>query len=101
MSRTAHLRIPFFDAQHRAFADDLDQWAQAKLRDVEGEDAARGDVDATCRRWVRALGAAGWLRQCVPSPYGGAHDPLQSRYLVIARETLAWHSGLADFAFVM
>ena len=32
---------------------------------------------------------------------GGAHDPLQSRYLVIARETLARHSGLADFAFIM
>jgi acyl-CoA dehydrogenase len=37
----------------------------------------------------------------VPAGYGGAHDPLQSRYLVIARETLARHSGLADFAFVM
>jgi acyl-CoA dehydrogenase len=101
MSRTAHLRIPFFDAQHRAFADELDQWTGEAVRDVEGADGAHGDVDAICRRWVRALGGAGWLRQCVPAGFGGAHDPLRSLYLVIARETLARHSGLADFAFVM
>jgi acyl-CoA dehydrogenase len=103
MHRTAHLRLPFFDAQHRAFADELDQWANEAVREIEGvgAEAAHGDVDAICRRWVRALGAAGWLRHCVPAGYGGAHDPLRSLYLVIARETLAWHSGLADFAFVM
>jgi acyl-CoA dehydrogenase len=101
MSRTAHLRIPFFDAQHRAFADELDQWAGEAVREVEGGQSAHGDVDAICRRWVRTLGAAGWLRHCVPAGFGGAHDPLRSLYLVIARETLARHSGLADFAFVM
>jgi acyl-CoA dehydrogenase len=101
MSRTAHLRIPFFDAQHRAFADEIDDWAQAKVKDIEAGDAVHGDVDAICRRWVRALGADGWLKQTVPAGYGGAHEPLRSLYLVIARETLAWHSGLADFAFVM
>jgi acyl-CoA dehydrogenase len=101
MSRTGHLRIPFFDAQHRAFADELDEWAGAKVAEVEHGDSAHGDVDATCRRWVHTLGEAGWLRQCVPAGFGGAHDPLQSRYLVIARETLARHSGLADFAFIM
>ena len=101
MSRIAHLRIPFFDAQHRAFAEELDQWAQETVKEVEAGEAAHADVDATCIRWVRALGAAGWLRHCVPAGYGGAHDPLRSLYLVIARETLARHSGLADFAFVM
>ena len=101
MSRTGHLRIPFFDAQHRAFADELDEWAGAKVPEIEHGDSAHGDVDATCRRWVHTLGEAGWLRQCVPAGFGGAHDPLQSRYLVIARETLARHSGLADFAFIM
>jgi alkylation response protein AidB-like acyl-CoA dehydrogenase len=101
MSRTAHLRLPFFDAQHRAFAEELDQWADQAVVDVEGSEAAHDDVDATCVAWARALGAAGWLRHCVPAGYGGAHDPLRSLYLVIARETLARHSGLADFAFVM
>jgi acyl-CoA dehydrogenase len=101
MSRTAHLRIPFFDAQHRAFAEELDAWAYQAVADVEGRDGGHDDVDATCRRWVRALGNAGWLKHCVPAGYGGAHDPLRSLYLVIARETLARHSGLADFAFTM
>jgi len=101
MNRTAHLRIPFFDAQHRAFAEELDQWAFQAAADVEGGDGGHDDVDATCRRWVRALGAGGWLQHCVPAGYGGAHDPLRSLYLVIARETLARHSGLADFAFTM
>ena len=101
MSRTAHLRIPFFDAHHRDFADKLDQWADQAVAEVEQGDGGHGDVDATCVRWVRTLGAAGWLQHCVPAGYGGAHDPLQSRYLVIARETLARHSGLADFSFTM
>ncbi len=101
MSRTAHLRIPFFDAQHRAFAEELDHWAYQAVADVEGGEGGHDDVDAACRHWVRALGTAGWLRHCVPAGFGGAHDPLQSLYLVIARETLARHSGLADFAFTM
>jgi acyl-CoA dehydrogenase len=101
MSRTAHLRLPFFDAQHRAFADALDQWTYRAAADMDGGDAGHGDVDTACKRWVRALGAAGWLRHCVPAGFGGAHDPLQSLYLVVARETLARHSGLADFAFTM
>ncbi len=101
MSRTAHLRIPFFNAQHRAFAEELDTWAYQAVPDVEGGDGGHDDVDATCRHWVRALGHAGWLKHCVPAGYGGAHDPLQSLYLVIARETLARHSALADFAFTM
>jgi acyl-CoA dehydrogenase len=101
MSRTAHLRLPFFDAAHRAFAEELDQWAGQATADVEHGDAGHGDVDAACIRWVRTLGAAGWLRYGVPAGHGGAHDPLQSLYLVVARETLARHSGLADFAFTM
>jgi len=101
MSRTAHLGVPFFEAQHRAFADELDRWARQAADDVEGGDAGHADVDAACVRWVRALGAGGYLRHCVPAGFGGAHEVLQSRYLVVARETLARHSGLADFAFTM
>jgi len=97
MSRTAHLRLPFFDAKHCAFADEIDQWAGDAAADIGHGD----DIDATCGRWVRALGAAGWLQYCVPAACGGAYETLQSRYLVIARETLAWYSGLADFAFAM
>jgi acyl-CoA dehydrogenase len=100
MSRTGHLRLPFFDAEHRAFAEKLDEWAGEATAEIEG-DRGHGDVDALCKAWVRMLGKGGWLRYCVPEGFGGVHDPLRSLYLVIARETLARHSGLADFAFTM
>ncbi len=59
------------------------------------------DDRAACRAWVRALGDAGWLRYCVPAAFGGALAQLDSRALVVLRETLAYHSPLADFAFAM
>ena len=48
-----------------------------------------------------APGDAGWLRYCVPAEFGGALPKLDSRALVILRETLSFHSPLADFAFAM
>ena len=51
--------------------------------------------------WSRKLGAGGWLRYCVPAAYGGVHEQLDVRSLALIRETLARHSGLADFAFAM
>ena len=59
------------------------------------------DVDAECRALVRKLGDGGWLRYCVPAAYGGVHEKLDVRSLALIRETLARHSGLADFAFAM
>ena len=95
--RPTALDTPFFDAGHRELAADLDAWA--------AREAAAGrhghDVDAACRAWVRALGEAGFLRHCVPAPHGGASATLSSRALCVAREVLAWHDGLADFAFAM
>jgi acyl-CoA dehydrogenase len=89
-----HFAWPFYDASHREFAGALDAWAAAQAM-------PHGDVDAACRGWVRALGAAGHLRACVPAAYGGMREALDSRTLCVARETLAWHDGLADFAFAM
>jgi acyl-CoA dehydrogenase len=89
-----HLDWPFFDDAHRAFARELDAW-------VVGQTIAHDDIDDACRRWVRALGAAGHLRHCVPAAYGGAREALDSRSMCVARETLAYHDGLADFAFAM
>jgi acyl-CoA dehydrogenase len=93
-----HLDWPFFDDAHRAFARELDAWVTAQS--VPHERMAT-DVDAACRNWVRALGAAGHLRHCVPAAHGGARAALDSRSLCVARETLAYHDGLADFAFAM
>ncbi len=59
------------------------------------------NADASCRAWVRALAEGGWLRACVPGTYGGLRAELDSRTLCLARETLAYRSALADFAFAM
>jgi alkylation response protein AidB-like acyl-CoA dehydrogenase len=89
---------PFFEPRHRAFATELDAWAAGAVRDAHGDH----DVDATCRRLVKQLGDAGWLRHAVAgTAFGGAGDTLDTRTLCLARETLARHNGLADFAFAM
>jgi len=91
---TAHLALPFFDDAHRALARGLVPWAAA-------QDVDETDDRAACRDWVQRLGAGGWLRYCVPAAHGGALPALDSRALVLLRETLAYHSPLADFAFAM
>ena len=97
MNPLEHLRWPFFEGRHREFAAALDSWAAAHVRDAHG-----ADVDALCRRLVRQLGDAGWLRPTVAgTEHGGAADVIDTRMLCIARETLARHAGLADFAFAM
>jgi acyl-CoA dehydrogenase len=42
------------------------------------------------------------LKHAVGGPaYGGYSDTIDTRAICLVRETLAWHSGLADFAFAM
>jgi len=91
---TAHLALPFFDDAHRALAAGLLPWAAA-------QDVDEHDDRAACRDWVRRLGDGGWLRYAVPGHVGGALERLDSRALVLLRETLGFHSPLADFAFAM
>ena len=91
---TEHLNLPFFDDVHRNLASGLVDWAAAQHVDETDDRAA-------CREWVKLLGSSGWLRYCVPAEFGGALPKLDSRALVILRETLAFHSPLADFAFAM
>ncbi len=91
---THHLQLPFFTPAHQALADELALW-------VEQQTVDETDDRRACREWVRLLGDAGWLKYCVPAQFGGAMDKLDSRALVILRETLAHHSPLADFAFAM
>ncbi|MDH6167410.1 acyl-CoA dehydrogenase [Variovorax boronicumulans] len=91
---TAHLALPFFDEAHRSLARDLLPWCAAQEIDERDDRAA-------CREWVRRLGDGGWLRYAVPGSAGGALERLDSRALVLLRETLGYHSPLADFAFAM
>jgi len=97
MSDNSHLDWPFFDAPQRKLAAELDAWAKDNIAHVHHG----ADVDAQCRDLVARLGRDGWLRHCVPAAYGGASEQIDSRALCIARETLARHEGLADFAFAM
>ncbi len=89
------LDLPFYGPEHRQLSDAIFDWASA----MPGID--HHDTDAACRKLVAALGKAGFLRYCVPAEFGGALPELDSRSLCIARETLAYHDGLADFAFAM
>jgi acyl-CoA dehydrogenase len=93
----AHLDWPFFADLHRRFAPELAAWASAEV----AAHVDHADVDASCRALVRALGDTGWLRAVVPAPYGGLSEKLDVRTLCLAREVLAWHDSLADFAFAM
>ena len=97
MSDTQYLNWPFFASHHAPLAQSLDAWAQAHVTQSHGT-----DVDAECRALVKALGAAGWLRHAVGgTAYGGVADAIDTRSICLIRETLARHSGLADFAFAM
>ncbi len=92
----ADTTLPFFDDDHRAFVGGLQRWVESA--DVLDDER---NADASCRAWVRALADAGWLRACVPAAQGGVRDALDVRTLCLARETLAYRSALADFAFAM
>src|SRR4051812_6014670 len=85
-----HLDWPFFDAGHREFAAKLDAFAaSAPMGAID-----HVDVDSACRKLVRALGDAGLLEAAVSAATDAA--PIDSRSICLARETLAWHDGLAD-----
>lgn len=88
--------LPFFEDAHRQLVTELQGWCAAHLPTAEPD-----DVDEACRDLVGVLGQAGWLRYAVPAVYGGALEKLDSRALCLLRETLAYHAGLADFAFAM
>ena len=91
MVAAAHLAWPFFEARHRELAEQVQQWCDARTG-TEHE-----DLDEQCRTLVADLGSAGLLKLCVAD---GSGRP-DVRSLAIVRETLARHSGLADFAFAM
>jgi alkylation response protein AidB-like acyl-CoA dehydrogenase len=97
MSAQPHLDWPFFEPRHKALAADLDRWAGAALSSAHGK-----DVDNVCRALVRQLGEVGWLKYAVGgTQYGASAEAIDTRSICLIRETLAQHSGLADFVFAM
>ena len=89
MDRFSHLQWPFFDPAHARLSREVDTWACANLAYAHGEDA-----DAVCRRLVKELGTAGYLKYCVS-------EAPDVRSIALIREVLAYYAGLADFSFVM
>jgi acyl-CoA dehydrogenase len=96
MSDTRYLDWPFFEERHRVLARQLEDWAAVHVPHAHG-----ADVDTECRSLVRALGEGGWLKHAVGGKPHGASDAIDTRAICLIRETLARHSGLADFAFAM
>ncbi|MGB3830479.1 MAG: acyl-CoA dehydrogenase family protein [Mesorhizobium sp.] len=92
-----HLDWPFLAQEHRELAHALDAFVAAGgLGEIDHQDA-----DVATPSLVGRLGGAGFLRHCVPAAHGGASEVIDSRALCVIRETLAYHDGLADFAFAM
>lgn len=97
MSDQNYLAWPFLEDRHRTLARELDAWAAQHIDQSHGS-----DVDAQCKALVCQLGEAGWLRHAVAgTAHGGAAEVIDTRSICLIRETLARHSGLADFAFAM
>jgi acyl-CoA dehydrogenase len=98
------LALPWFEPMHQEVAAAAAAFAGTKLGNA-GHPHERAQVDARCRELVAALGEAGLLHHCVARTgvAGGAEGSatFDSRALCLIRETLAWHDGLADFAFAM
>lgn len=92
MADRSFLSWPFFEAKHRDFASRLSAFGKAKIEPLAHDEH---DADATTKNFVSMLAAEKFLDAAVPD---GSHDV---RTLCLARETLAYHSGLADFALAM
>jgi len=104
------LEWPFFAPAHRELAERLDAWAEQRFGTNAGAGVAardgghpedRASVDAACRQLVRDLGRGGWTRYSVPFDAEKPVAQFDVRSLALIRETLAYHDGLADFAFAM
>ncbi len=88
---------PFFTDEHARLAASVSNFAAREVepfaREEEGPDA-----DASFRSLLSLLAQADLLGYAVARG-GGA--PLDARSLCVVREALAYHSPLADLAFVM
>jgi acyl-CoA dehydrogenase len=94
MADRSFLGWPFFEARHGAWRERVLAFARDEVpRLVDHHNA-----DGSCRRLVKALGEA---RLLAPTVLAGGGERFDVRSLCLARETLAYADGLADFAFAM
>ena len=93
VDRFAHYAWPFFEPRHEKLAREAEAWARGNLGHAEGGESG-ADADRICKRLVQDLGCAGYLGYA-------ATETADVRSIALIREVLAYHAGLADFAFVM
>lgn len=84
--------LPFFSTEQRALAETIASFAKSE---VEPHALDEDNVDQRTRHYAQALASAGILN------YAVARESLSVRTLCLIRENLAYHSALADLAFVM
>jgi len=102
MPDSSYLEWPFLRASHRRLKAELDLWCEANSTLLEPQpEGQQADLDAACRGLVKLLGEGGWLVHTVPNTADDVNQRLDVRSLCLLRETLAYHSGLADFCFAM
>ncbi|MEE2761722.1 MAG: acyl-CoA dehydrogenase family protein [Pseudomonadota bacterium] len=102
MADTSYLDWPFFDGGHRQLAANITAWSEKEWGgENHPEPADNAALDAEVKQIVAKLGKAGWLKYAVPAAYGGVLENLDARSLCIARQSLGYHSGLADFVMAM
>ncbi len=97
MTDKAFLNWPFFESAHRKLASELEEWCVEKLDTAQLPEP----LADRCGKILSLLASGGWLKYVTTERYGGALEKLDIRSLCIIRETLAQHSGLADFVFAM
>ena len=98
---SSHLDWPFLEPRHKTLANELELWAVHSLSQKIHPHSV-SEVDEACRQLVRQLGEGGWLKYAIGGKvYGASADTIDTRAICLIRETLARHSGLADFAFAM
>ena len=108
-----HFALAVLRPMHRALAADADRWAIGAVQRLKREAELRGrmptPVDPVGGQRRRALPRATSRRSVRPAccaiasrRASAARSPrIDSRALCVLRESLAWHDGLADFAFAM
>ena len=88
---------PFFEPRHRALAERLDAFIASRrsaMRSITTTSTPRA------ASWCAPSARPACSKAAVASPEGDASG-INSRSACLARETLAWRDGLADFAFAM
>lgn len=98
MDSAHYLEWPFFEPRHRALNDRLAAWATSHQQALSSNGH---DIETDTRDIAAELGKAGWLRYLVPAALGGPLPSIDVRSLCLIRETLAFHSGVADCAFAI